>query len=116
MPNRRLLVIAAWLLLGCIAFVTLSPIALRPVTGLSANTERLIAWLALGLVFGLAYPRHRLLIGVVLAFAATGFELGQHLVLGRHGRALDGAVKVGGAGIGLGLSMLLGRLPRRHRG
>lgn len=114
MPYRRLLVGAAWLLLGGIAFVTLSPIGLRPITGLSANTERLIAWLALGFVFGLAYPRQRLLIGVILALAAIGFELGQHLVIGRHGRMLDGLVKVAGAAIGLGVSMLVDRLTMRR--
>jgi len=115
MTPRRLLVIAAWLLLGGIAFVTLSPIGLRPETGLSANTERLVAWLLVGLAFGLAYPRHRVAIGIVLAVAAVGFEVAQHFAIGRHGRVLDAAVKVLGAGIGLAMSIAAERIGRGRR-
>lgn len=115
MTLRRLLILAAWLLLGGIAFVTLSPIGLRPETGLSANVERLTAWLLAGLAFGLAYPRHRIAIAIVLVTAAVGFEIAQHFAIGRHGRVVDAAVKVLGAGVGLAMSIAAERIGRHLR-
>jgi VanZ family protein len=115
MTLRRFLIVAAWLLLGGIAFVTLSPIGLRPETGLSANAERLVAWLLAGLAFGLAYPRHRIAIAIVLVAAAVGFEVAQHFAIGRHGRVLDAAVKVVGAGVGLAMSIVAERIGRNLR-
>jgi len=115
MTLRRFLILAAWLLLGGIAFVTLSPIGLRPETGLSANVERLAAWLLVGLTFGLAYPRQRIAIAIVLVVAAVGFEVAQHFAIGRHGRALDASVKVIGAGVGLAMSIAAERIGRSLR-
>jgi hypothetical protein len=39
--------------------VTLSPIGWRPVTGGPANLERIVAFAALGAVFSIGYPKHR---------------------------------------------------------
>ncbi len=100
MPHR-LLRILAWLLLAAIAFATLSPIGLRPDSGFSPNYERFAAFAAVGMMFVLAYPRHIWLVLALVLGAAVGFELLQFLMVGRHGRLWDLAVKLLGGGTGI---------------
>ncbi len=99
--SLRLLRILAWSLLAAIAFVTLSPIGLRPDSGLSPNYERLFAFAAVGLAFALAYPRHIWLVLLVVLGAAVGLEALQLVVSGRHGRIIDLIAKLLGGGIGV---------------
>lgn len=99
--SLRLLRILAWSLLAAIAFVTLSPIGLRPNSGLSANYERLFAFAAVGLAFALAYPRHIWLVLALVVGAAVGLEALQLVVSGRHGRIIDLVAKLLGGGIGV---------------
>lgn len=114
----RLVRIAAWLLLAAIAFVTLSPIGLRPESGFSPNYERFAAFAVVGCMFALAYPRHVWLVLALVLGAAVAFEALQLVASGRHGRAWDLAVKLlgGTAGITAGavLRIVWERLtPRR---
>jgi hypothetical protein len=51
-----------WLLICAVAFVTLGPIQVRPVTGQPASLERLVAFGAVGAVFWAAYPKQRLFV------------------------------------------------------
>ena len=99
--SLRLLRILAWSLLAAIAFVTLSPIGLRPNSGLSPNYERLFAFAAVGLAFALAYPRHIWLVLTLVVGAAIGLEALQLVVSGRHGRIIDLAAKLIGGGMGV---------------
>lgn len=93
-----------------IAFVTLSPIELRPVTGLPVDLERFGALLAVTGAFCLTFPRHRLAI-LLLILAAVGLlEIGQHLVPGRHGTVHDAVVKGSGAVFGALLAAAADRL------
>ena len=95
----RLVRILAWLLLAAIAFVTLSPIGLRPESGFSPNYERFAAFAAVGFMFALAYPRHIWLVLALVLGAAVAFEALQLVVSGRHGRVWDLVVKLlGGTG------------------
>ena len=84
---------AAWLLLAALAFVTLSPIGLRPETAAPASLERFAAFAALGGTFCLGYPKHRVSVLLFMVAVAGVLEALQHLVPGRHGRIADGAVK-----------------------
>ena len=89
-----------WLVLLFIAFVTLSPIQMRPETGWPAPVERLVAFAMVGVLLMMAYPRHRLRWFWSLIFAAALLEAGQNLVVGRHGRIIDFDVKAVGALVG----------------
>jgi VanZ family protein len=98
-PKFRWLV---WLLLLAIATVTLSPLELRPATGMPADIERACAYAVLGSILFVAYPKHRQ-ICMVLAIGFAGIlEVGQHFVPGRHGTVHDFVIKA--------LSVIVGML------
>ena len=99
--------ILAWTLVAAIAFVTLAPIGLRPVVADSANLERALAYMLLGLLFGLAYPRHWVLAAFVGVAVAAGLEAGQMLTESRHGRIADFLVKALAAGFGSAMARAL---------
>jgi VanZ family protein len=103
---------AALACLAGIAFATLSPIDLRPQVA-DIKIEHVGAFLVLGILFGLAYPRHLLVIGACLLIVAVGLEAAQHLVPGRHGRVPDLVQKVVGSGIGLSIAATLDRFLQR---
>ena len=108
----RLLKILAWLLLAGLAVVTIGPIGWRPITPLPTQLERALALMIIGLVFALAYPRKLVLVAVLLITSTALFEALQVLEPSRHGRVVDVAVKLTGAGIGLFLGWLVGRMRR----
>jgi len=99
--------IAAWSLLLAIAFVTLAPSGFRPHSGASANLERFLALLVLGLAFAAAYPRHLIQIALVVVVAAVCFELLQALDASRHVRLSDIGAKVFGGLSGVLLGTLI---------
>jgi apolipoprotein N-acyltransferase len=101
---------AAWLLVGAIVVFTLSPIGLRPVTGAPANWERFAAFAAIGALFCLGYPQHRVRVVWLVIGAAGLLEMLQHLNPSRHGRVPDGAVKAAGALSGVVLVVLAERI------
>lgn len=107
-----------WLTLASVAFVTLSPIALRPETDLGPNKERFIAFEAVSIFLMLGYPRRRLAWFLGLVVVAGLLEASQNLIDGRHGRWHDFEVKAWGAAAGslcaLAVEGLARRL-RRHR-
>jgi Na+/glutamate symporter len=113
LPLRPLRILA-WLLLAAIAFVTLSPIGLRPESGFSPNYERLFAFAAVGLAFALAYPRHIWLVLALVLGAAVALEVLQLVVGGRHGRFIDLVAKLLGGVVGVSAGAvavrILGRL------
>ncbi|WP_223968353.1 VanZ family protein [Bradyrhizobium sp. RD5-C2] len=105
---RKFGVIAGWLALAFIAFVTLSPIQDRP-SFFPPQTERFAAYAVMATAFVLGYPRRTALIVLFVVFSSFTLEAMQLLTPDRHGRLLDAIVKVSGglAGIGAGHLILL---------
>lgn len=107
--RQRALQVLAWLLLLTLAVVTVGPIEFRPISPLPVQIERATALAIIGFVFALAYPRHIVLVGLILFAVTAVFEALQVLEPSRHGRVVDLAVKLVGAAIGLGLGWLVMR-------
>ncbi|RYF44029.1 MAG: hypothetical protein EOO25_01165 [Comamonadaceae bacterium] len=73
--------LSAFAAISLIAFVTLSPIGLRPVvTGI--HTEHLFAFAIVGVLFGVGYPRHLLIAATLVIASAAGLEALQNLAPG----------------------------------
>jgi membrane protease YdiL (CAAX protease family) len=110
---QRCLAILAWLALGFIIFVTLSPIGLRPALGHDPLYERIVAYALLGLMFGLAYPRR---LWITLSFVigtAVILEGLQNLTPDRHAHLRDLVEKVSGGWLGVTMGNAFSkRLPR----
>ncbi len=104
-----------WLVLLFIAGVTLSPIELRPETGLPASIERFAAFGLVGALSMAAYPAHRFRSFWSLILAAALLEAGQKLAAGRHGRVIDFDVKAMGTLAGCCAVLLAERLGRVRR-
>jgi VanZ family protein len=104
----------AWLLLAGLIFVTLSPINLRPNSPLPTGAERAFAFMLVGFVFALAYPRRIVLVAVIVLGSTVLLELLQLVSPSRHGRIIDVAVKLIGGGLGLVAGWLLVKLRSRR--
>jgi len=102
----------AWLALAALAFVTLSPIGLRPHSPWPVDVERAGAFLVAGLLFALAYPRHIWLAAGLVLFTIFGLEALQHIRPDRHGQWHDALIKSAGATLGLAAGWLA---KSRHR-
>jgi hypothetical protein len=89
---QKVAVAVAWLALAFIAFVTLSPIGVRPSVA-SPHLEHFAAFALTGLALALAYPNRILLVVCIVAGAAFGLETLQLLTPDRHARAADALVK-----------------------
>src|SRR4051812_38409147 len=111
--NQRLVRIAAWSLIVAIFIMTDAPVGLRPTLGFAPNAERLLAFVVVGLLFVIAYPRRVGLVLALLIAAAGSFELLQLQAFGRHGYLKDFFVKSAGAGIGVMCGALINRLGER---
>src|ERR1700761_6727955 len=81
--------IIAWLLAAAITFATLGPPRLRPHSHLGQNGEHALAFVVLGLAFGLAYSGNRLRTAVIAVLLIGLLELAQLVVPGRHARLED---------------------------
>jgi len=93
----------AWLLAAAVAFATLGPPGLRPHSGLGQDGEHALAFLLIGLAFGLAYPRR--LQTVMIAVAMIGLiEVLQFWAPGRHARWSDFVVDALASCAGLALA------------
>ncbi|MHC2335706.1 VanZ family protein [Bradyrhizobium sp. USDA 4454] len=100
--------VAGWLALAFIAFVTLSPIQDRP-SFFHPQTERFAAYAVMATAFVIGYPRRTTLIVLFVVFSSFTLEAMQLLTPDRHGRLLDAIVKIAGglAGISAGHFILL---------
>ena len=105
----------AWLLAAAVVFVTLGPPNYRPHSDLSQNGEHSLAFVLVGLAFGLAYPGHRLLTAAVAIAAIGALELAQLLVPGRHARLEDFVVDALAACAGLAAAIMLRWIVRNLR-
>jgi VanZ family protein len=107
--------IIAWLLAAAVTFATLGPPGLRPHANLGQDGEHALAFVLVGLAFGAAYPRNRLLV-TVLAVAGIGLiEILQFWAPGRHARLEDFVVDALTASVGLVVTAGLDWAIRRSR-
>ncbi|MGV7217938.1 VanZ family protein [Bradyrhizobium sp. UFLA05-112] len=99
----KLCLIAGWLALGIVAFMTLGPVHDRPQVA-SSHLEHFAAFLLLGLVFALAYPNRPIRAVLIVVGSAILLEMLQLLTPDRHGRLMDAMTKVAGAASGIMLA------------
>ena len=108
------------MVLGSTLFVLLLPIpalmlglSLMTVGWRAQGTERVVAMIV-GFAFAIAYPRHIVLVAAVVLGATVMLEALQLLSPSRHGRLVDVAAKLIGAGAGIGTGWLLAKAWRKR--
>ena len=114
--------IIAWLLTAAITFATLGPPQYRPHLGLGQDGEHALAFVLVGLAFGVAYPRRRLLTAGIAVALIGVLELLQLWMPGRHARWEDFVVDALAAWVGVAVAAMLdwllsvcSRVPQTHR-
>ena len=98
---HKLIAVTAWTLLAFIAYATISPIQARPTLFASPSFERLAAFTVLGALFCLVYPRHIVLVCLIVLDGAVLLEIMQLLTPDRHGRIHDAIIKTTGGALGV---------------
>jgi VanZ family protein len=96
--------IFAWLLAAAVAFATLGPPGLRPHSNLGQDGEHALAFVLIGLAFGFAYARHRLLTSAISVVLIGLIEILQFWAPGRHARFEDFVVDALTACVGLAVA------------
>jgi VanZ family protein len=107
--------LSAWLLAAAVTFATLGPPRYRPHANLGQDGEHALAFVLIGLAFGLAYRQHRLLAATIAVVLTGALELAQLWVPGRHARLEDFAVDALTACVGFVAAALLDWFVRRVR-
>jgi VanZ family protein len=105
----------AWLLAAAVTFATLGPPRFRPHSNLGQDGEHAFAFVLIGLAFGLAYPRHRLLTSVIAVVMIGVVELLQLWAPGRHARLEDFVVDALAACVGMAVAAVLDWVMQRVR-
>jgi VanZ family protein len=105
----------AWTLAVAVTFVTLGPAQFRPHAHLGQNGEHALAFILLGLSFGLAYRQKRVLVGLVAVVMTGAIEILQFWAPGRHARLSDFFVDALAACAGLAMAAALDRIITRNR-
>lgn len=105
--------IAAWLLTVAVTFATLGPPQYRPHSPLGQDGEHALAFVLVGLAFGLAYPRRRLLTALIAVVLIGVLELLQLWMPGRHARLQDFVVDALAACAGIAVAAMLDWMRRR---
>ena len=105
--------VLAWLLAAAVAFATLGPPRFRPHSFLGQQGEHALAFVLIGLAFGLAYTQRRLLTAVI-AIAMIGLiEILQFWAPGRHARwsdfVVDALAACAGFAVAAGVSWIVAR-------
>lgn len=112
-PTTLLVRVLSWSALMAAAAATLLPIDLRPVSSYPVSLERVGAYAVLGLLFAVAYPKHRWAILIWMIVVAGLLEAAQTLTGTRHGRMPDFLVKAAGAVLGVCLAPIASWLRER---
>ncbi|TPQ37733.1 VanZ family protein [Bradyrhizobium guangdongense] len=99
-----LLRISAWILAAAVAFATLGPASLRPHSDLGQDGEHALAFVLVGLAFGLAYSKRRWSVAMIAVLLIGVLELLQFFAPGRHARLEDFVVDALTACVGFVLS------------
>jgi VanZ family protein len=107
--------LVAWLLAAAITFATLGPPRYRPHSHLGQDGEHALAFVLLGLAFGLAYRQHRLLTTAIVVVMIGALELLQFWAPGRHARLEDFIVDALAACIGIAIAAALDWAMQRLR-
>ena len=107
--------LVAWGLAAAVTFATLGPARYHPHADLGQNGEHALAFLLVGLAFGLAYRRNRLLTALVAVAMTGAIEILQSLAPGRHARLSDFVVDALAACAGLAAAAALDRVVNRNR-
>lgn len=94
----------AWLLAAAVTFATLGPSSLRPQSDLGQDGEHALAFVLVGLAFGLAYRRRRPVVAGISVVLIGLLELMQFWAPGRHARLEDFVVDAGTACVGFALA------------
>jgi VanZ family protein len=102
-----ILKIIAWLLATAVTFATLSPPRFRPHSDLGQDGEHALAFVLVGLAFGLAYTRNRLLTASIAVVGIGLLEILQLWAPGRHARFEDFTVDALAAATGLAIAAAL---------
>lgn len=110
-----LLRLVAWGLAAAVTFATLGPPRYRPHADLGQNGEHALAFVLVGLAFGLAHRRNRMLMALVAVAMTGAMEILQFLAPGRHARLSDFIVDALAACAGLALAALLDWVVSRNR-
>jgi VanZ family protein len=105
--------IIAWLLAAAVTFATLGPARLRPHSHLGQNGEHALAFILLGLAFGLAYTGNRLRTAVIAVILIGLLELLQLVAPGRHARLEDFIVDALAACVGFVVAAVVGWAAKR---
>lgn len=113
---KTILRIFAWLLAAAVTFATLGPPRYRPHSNLGQDGEHALAFVLIGLAFGLAYPRHRLFKSAIAVIAIGVIEVLQLWAPGRHARFEDFAVDALAACAGIALAAAIDWAVQRSRG
>lgn len=105
--------LTAWGLAAAISFAMLGPASQRPQLNVGQNVEHALAFVLLGLAFGLAHTRNRWLTAAgVIGFTGL-IEVMQLLAPGRHARLSDFVVDALAAALGL---LVVAAIERMLRG
>jgi VanZ family protein len=107
--------IIAWLLAAAVTFATLGPPSYRPHASLGQDGEHALAFILIGVAFGLAYTEHRLRVAATSVIMIGALELLQLWMPGRHARLEDFVVDALTACLGLAVAAALDWLIRRTR-
>jgi VanZ family protein len=94
----------AWLLAAAVTFATLGPPSLRPHSDLSQDGEHALAFILVGLAFGLAYRQRRLAVAAITVVLIGLLELMQFWAPGRHARLEDFVVDAATASVGFAIA------------
>src|SRR5690348_2333836 len=106
--------LSAWLLAAAVTFATLGPPRYRPHANLGQDGEHALAFVLIGLAFGLAYRQQRLLSAAIAVVLTGALELAQLWAPGRHARLEDFLVDALAACAGFVAAALLDWLVTRR--
>jgi VanZ family protein len=115
MSMTTILRILAWLLAAAVTFATLGPPQLRPHSSLGQDGEHAFAFVLVGLAFGFAYTRNRLLTSVISILTIGLIEILQLWAPGRHARFEDFVVDALAACLGLAVAAAVDWTLQRSR-
>ena len=105
----------AWCLAAAVTFATLGPARDRPhVAAITHAGEHTLAFVLVGLAFGLAYSRNRTLLAAVFVVLIGILELLQLWAPGRHARLEDFVVDALAAVVGILIAITFDRLRSRQ--
>ena len=107
--------LTAWILAAAVAFATLGPPTYRPHSDLGQDGEHALAFVLVGLAFGLAYGRNRLVTTAISVVLIGLLEILQLWMPGRHARLEDFAVDALAAAVGLAIAAGLDWMIKRTR-